>query len=395
MRSPKYFSLIAIIFFLSLLISPTLALADRGTVQLLVDPFGSQDIAGVHVASDGSLFVLDRADEIFKIDPETGDYEGFSYLSGYDLSDMTLQDAENAWWADGSQMFGSLNTGNQKIETWDVSNAFEDLPQFGPLVYDQGDVWLADSISSYYGFYRFNPLNNQLCMYENPINGIHAADLALHDGYIWALDWSLDALMRINPGDGQLVKILLGREIGIFDANLQSDGTYLWLTQDVDDGEILRYNPETLILTVYDLPAGEHPRHLSLGEDGTVWYTNKTGSFGKLDPGLFSSTEVTLTAVTIKSSITPQCEDLGSPDLWDAIYETGSLADPPTTFDSTSTTPLAGLQSFSLNTDAQPFGIAVIQDYVWVTDPFRDELVRLPLEPQSDGNFIYLPLIIR
>ena len=393
MGKMKNLAVIVIIIFIILLLLPGSASADRETVQLISDSFG-YSTAGFQIAPDGSIFILDQEDEIWKIDPDTGDYTGYWTISGSELIDMALEDSETVWWTDGSQMFGFLVMETGGINFWDTYEVFTDNPQFGPLVYEQGSLWMADSLSSYNGIYHFDPLSDELCMYENVSSGIHAADLVVYDGDIWALDWFLNSLMHFDPDSRVWTKILLGRDIGM-NAMLQMDGIDLWFTQDIYDGDFLRFNPSSLALTVYHLPDGEQPLHFALQGDQAVWYTNHNGSFGKIDLGNFVDIETFPLTASSSSPVTPSCLDIGNPVDDTAGLETGSLNDPPDYLDSTQTSPKAGLQSFSLDAGAAPFGIAATQDFIWITDPGRQELIRLPLEPQSDDNFIYLPLIIR
>ena len=393
MGKMKNLAVIVIIIFFSLFLIPGYASADRGTVQLIWDSLG-YSTAGVQIAPDGSIFVLDQENEIWKIDPSTGDYEGYWAISDYELSDMALKDSETVWWTDGSQMFGFLVMGTGEIKFWDTYDVFTNNPQFGPLVYEQGSVWLADSLSSYNGIYHFNPQSDELCMYKNMSSGIHAADLVMLDEDVWALDWFLNSLMRFDPDSGVWTRFDIGREIGL-NGMLQTDGSYLWAAEDVDDGAILRFDPASLALTVYHLPDGEQPLHFVLQGDQAVWYTNYNGSFGKIDLKNFTDVETSMLTDSPGGTVTPSCADLGSPDEYTAGLDTGTLNDPPSYFVSTVTSPKTGLQSFSLDSGATPFGIAATHDFIWITDPARDELIRLPLESQSDESFIFLPLIIK
>lgn len=354
------------------------------------DLYPGGSAAVIHVASNGSLFILDRADELWIVDPITGDYKDFYGISGVDLYDIDLETSELVWWTDASQMFGSLNTTTNQVKSWDITEIYNDLPNLGPLSYDNGYLWITEWFGGYNGLFRFNTSDSEMCLFKA---SIHASDVIFFEEKLYVLDWYLDALLRLDPVTGQLVKFDPGRLVGL-ESQLETDGTRLWWTEDSADGDIFRFDPETLSLTIYGLPTGEKPRNLT-SQSGIIWYTNANGSFGRLNPSIVTGVTSVLSGELMSAEPEPNCVILGEPVLEVANRE------PDGTFvwseiDSSIDEPFAGLQTYSLPTNAEPFGITDTPGFIWLTDPGRQKLIRMAIsdEPTEDYR-IYLPLIIK
>lgn len=369
------------------------AIPVRGQTTTLqeTDLYPGGSAAVIHAASNGSLFILDRADELWMVDPATGNYKDYYGISGSELYDITLQSPELVWWTDASQMFGTLNINTNTIESWEISEEdYENIPNLGPLSYDSGLIWLSAMYGESNGFFNFDPSTYEICSYGL---SIHASDVLIHEGKLYILDWFLDALLRFDPVSGQLVKYDPDRSIGM-DANLKSDGSLLWWTEASDEGDILSFDPVTHSLLVYALPAGEKPRNLTL-QSGIVWYTNANGSFGRLDPSIVPGVSTVLLGDLISSGTDPVCVNLGEPTIDTASRE------PDGTFDwgeitSSITEHFAGLQSYSLPTGYEPFGITDASGFIWLTDPGQQKLIRMAIDELPRDNYrVYLPLIIK
>ena len=397
MRNFKFIAIILFFFCLSLI--PLPAFADRDTIPLQeADLYPSGSAAGIYAAPGGKIFVLDRADEIWQVDPDTGNYQSFFGISGYDLFDISIESENRVWWTDYSQMFGSLDFTSGQIEYWEIMVENDDywanMAQLGPLVYEDGILWLSEWQGQYFGFLRFDTSNDQICSYKVPVS---VADILLNDNYLFALDTrlDLDALLRLDTLNGQLIKYSFDEQIGL-DANLQTDGSILWWAEDVVGGDIISFDPVTEVRTVYDLPDDQHPRHLSLRE-GKIWYTNVNGTFGRLDPSEVAGVASPLEHVEIKSSIDPVCVNLGTGETLTVDQDPTPVAWADIT--STRTEIETGILSYSLPEGAEPFGIASTLTDIWVSDPGldRQKLIRMPIdeEPPPDDYAIYLPLIIK
>jgi len=386
MRLIKFILIIMTSSIILIFVRPGQGAAVRLTVSLQETGLWSGgSAAGLHVGSDGSIFLLDRNDEIWKVKPETGQFQGYYGMSGTVLFDLSLQNDDLVWWTDESQIFGSLNTSTDQIKYWDHffeagdDEYWNNYPQLGPITYENELVWMSEWMGVYFGFLKFDSITNEICSYKV---SIHAADMIMFENDLWALDWFEDALLRFDPVTGQLVKFSYQdeRQIGM-DSNLQTDGSLLWWAETSPEWDIASFDPDSRTMTTYSLPVGEQPHHLSL-RAGKVWYTNSVddGSFGRLDPGVAGGTSTILPEVIVKNSITPVCKYLSSPSLETAIREP---AYGTTTYESTKIEPYTGLLSYSLPDDALPLGIASTMDDIWVSDPGRQKLIRMPLAAQE------------
>lgn len=352
---------------------------------------------GIHEAVDGTLYVVDREMILHQVNPQTGSYTKF-YPVGWDaLMDITLAGEEGLWWTDEATYFGDLvlSSGNMKIYEIieEDFHPYEESLQLGPVIYTDDLVWLASWFGPKFGMFSYQQTTNHLCLYsfESSNNGLFAADLIYHDGLLWMIDWFKNALISMDPTNGRLVRYLPNTDINP-DANLKSDGSLLWWTENTTDGDLVRFDPATSSLKTFDLPLGERAKNLTL-EGDVVWYTNHNGSYGRLDPAKAAGTPTTLTGQVIAESITPVCVEMDPPYTDTAAKETGTFSWEEIT--STITKPLPGVQVFSLPTDAEPFGIATGGDYIWVSDSKWQKLVRMSLGDVPPEYEIFIPLILK
>ncbi len=389
---------ILLILFL-LLVNRTSAGASTVPLQE-ADLYSGGNAAGIYKGADGTLFILDQELELWEVNPQTGDYKDFYPVGGDELMDISLEDENKVWWVDNTVTFGNLNLTNGSTESWDIVVAdfmLDGQPlQLGPLIYEDNQVWLASFYGPKFGIFKYAPVTQDLCLYPFT-KGLYASDLIEQGGRLWALDWreseseKNDALFAMDPDSGHLVKYSLGRDIKPY-ANLKTDGIWLWWTENVPDGALVRFNPATGVLTAFGLPAGERAVNLDL-QDGAVWYTNYNGSFGRLNPGLAAYTTATLTEQVIANSITPTCVGMEAPYTDDAGPETGTFSWADGT--SEMTEPLTGVQVYSLPTGAVPFGIGGAGEFIWVSDPGRQKLVRMSLSEVPPDYQVYLPLVLK
>ena len=372
----------AIIFiFLSILIiiNTSSAVADGAIVPLQeTSLYEGGYAADIYVGINGSLFIIDRQDELWMIDPETGNYRDWWGIGGVELMDVVQTQSNTVWWTISDTVFGNLNLETNAVQSWDLAYYFKNPLNLGSLSYQDGLLWLAPYYAPYDGIFRFNLSSHELCLYQSPI---YASDLIIQDGQLWLTNWQNDSLMHMDPNTGRLVKYATGGDIHTVDSNLQTDGSQLLWTEDVLNGKIASFDPDSLTMTAYDLPDGEQPRNL-VPRAGKVWYTNANGSFGRLDPTLAASTISSLTEQVVKASMTPACISLGDPVISEASREPDGTFT-WTDFNSTKVDTLSGIQSYSLSEDSAPFGVVGTLEYIWITDPGRQKLIRMPMSEQE------------
>jgi streptogramin lyase len=380
-----------ILLFICLMVPVLYLTAVAETVPLQeADLYASGEAAGVYTSGAGDVFVVDTSQELWRVNPATGAYQSFYPLGWESLADIALLPGDSLWWADAGTAFGSFNLATYQAQAWfvdDLNPGGEPL-NLGPLVYQGGKPWLASWYGPMFGLFSFNPPTRELCLHAFP-SGLFATDLAVHGGLLWALDWrsgSADSLFSMDPANGRLVRYDTGRDVQMF-ANLVSDGALFWWAEDKLNSAVVRFNPATGAMTTFNLPAGTHPRNLSL-RGGKVWFTDKTGKFGWLDPSTAAGTTSTLSGQVLADSITPECAILAAPNSFTISPQSGTFS--WSNINSTASQPLSGVGVYSLPAGAEPYGIAGTTDYVWVSDPGRQKLVRMPLEPPEVG---YITLV--
>jgi len=351
------------------------------------DLYALGEAAGVYTASWGDVFVVDNKKELWRVNPSTGAYQSFYPLGEDSLADIALLPGDSLWWADYRTAFGSFDLTTHQAQTWFVDdlNPGEEPLNLGPLVYHADRVWLASWYGPRFGLFSFTPQNHELCLFRYP-GGHYATDLVSHNGLLWSLDWFTNHLMSFDPANGQLVKYDTGRDVEMF-ANLVSDGDLFWWAEDKLDSAVVRFNPATGAMTIFTLPAGTHPRNLSL-RGGKVWFSDKTGKFGWLDPSTAYGTTTILSGQVLAEDMDPDCVLLGEPETDEVQPLTDTFSWSP--FTSEITNPMDGVTVYSLPAGAEPFGIASTADFVWVSDRGRQKLVRMPLEAPEVG---YITLI--
>jgi hypothetical protein len=127
-------------------------------------------------------------------------------------------------------------------------------------------------------------------------------------------------------------------------------------------------------MTLFSLPGGAHPIKVT-ALYGAIWYTDASGSFGRIDPGSATGTPVNPSA---SSTVTSSCTTLGLPTQLNGTPGTGALT--WSSVDSTVTQPQAGLEVYSLPAGAAPLGIAADGNSIWLDDDGRNKMIRLDIE---------------
>lgn len=392
MRDIKFLAAALVIVLIVLFFNPILAAAERATFQFQeTDLYPGGSAAGIHIGLTGDLFIIDRDDELWMVNPDTGEYKDYYSFSGVDLMDIVQTDTNTIWWTLSDTVFGNLNLDTNTVESWDLDLVYENLINLNAIVYVNDLLWLAPFYGPNHGLLSFEASTQTLCLYESPM---FATDLILHDGMLWLTNWHEDSLMSMDPSNGQLIQYGDSEwDIHTVDVDFRADGSLLWWTEDVVNGNIFSFDPDTRIATTYELPAGEQPRNLALRE-GEIWYTNAQGSIGRISPDFTDKTTKLLSEVVIEETITPVCVTLGAPETNESEPDTGTFD--WNAIEGSIMAPSTGLQTYSLPDGAAPFGIASTADEIWVSDPGRQKLIRMAIpDDQSDRYYVFLPLVIR
>ena len=350
----------------------------------------------IHLSPEGKVLVVDDDNELWVINPLSGGY--LDYISfGYEnLADISFASENMLWWTNNVRGFGSFDLATNQMKDWSVDSTFFDEPlQLGPVALFQNYIWLPTWYGATYGIFRFNPLSSQICLYTFP-GGLYTADIAVVNEQLWILDWRnipSASLYAFNPVDGNLVKYSLGRDIGEL-AFLFVNGNELWWVEDKLDGAVVRFIPGSsdVNMTVYSLPVGTHPRNLFVDQE-LVWYSDINGSFGQLDPEQVIGSSFTMSGNNLGNLNTDSCVVL---DDWEAYPLTpepeGIISWQNNDIEMNLIQP--GLKVFNLPENAAAQGIAVSNNYAWISDSGRQKLVRFPLPDESITSITVIKQVI-
>jgi streptogramin lyase len=157
--------------------------------------------------------------------------------------------------------------------------------------------------------------------FVNPNDSRYLLQNLTRDGNdLWGSSGS--TLWRYTPGTGEFTEFTLPVDAG--EVDVAADGV-VWHTAN---GAIGSFDPGTGITTLTPVP-GSNPRHIAVGADGKVWFTDRLNdSVGYVDPHAPTMTVTPFSTVTTDSGDSgPQ--DIAAADdgsMWFALAEVGNVA---------------------------------------------------------------------
>jgi streptogramin lyase len=369
--------LIGIVPILALLWTASRASADlASSYETDLNPSGGA--FEVNPDTGGNLWISDVfADEIWQLDPRAGVYTIYQGMPG--ASDARRDSEGDVWWANYvDNHLGQISLSANQVTTWTLPGAGK---PWGTAVDDSGEVWVTDSFEPQ--VHRFDPDTQQLCTYMVPDAGISDYIVA-EGGYIW-----LSRLLRLDPTTDEFTIWALPE--GAFPEGVAVDESgHVWAA-DSGLSRLVELQPETNQLTTYMLPAGIWPEML-VPHKGLVWYTEDySGTVGVLDPATANGTTTTVTSTT--QSVTPACDNLGPGTSAPLVTSTGGTSWASTVI--TTVLDSDGWTIYELEQGSSPWGIAAVQDDVFVVDEGRQKLLRLSVKGIEEKHRLYLPLILK
>jgi len=350
------------------------------------------EVSGIYVEENGNIFVVDDNKLLWVIDPSTGAFSRFT-LGVSNLADIAITPEGIVWWTDNAISFGYLDLSNNQVKTASIntSSFYPVSPpplMIGPVTYFNSTTWIANWKGTGYGLFSVSGEN--ICLYKFPAdeypNGLRAADLTVSGNYITGIDWSNDSFFKYNPSTNRILYYGPNQTIGA-QANIKTDGNYVWWAEDEDNGRLFRYD-DVYGMYSFSLSEGIHPRNIAI-QNGDVWFSDIYGGFGRLD------TEINSGESEIMNN--EPSELLADPTCTTFTYSTKTITPATGTFSwsdlaSTLTTPETGLDYYSLPSGSITYGIGIADNKVWVSDRGRQKLIRMQLE--VDHN-IFLPLLLK
>ena len=232
------------------------------------------------------------------------------------------------------------------LEEWDTTP----LRPFDIAVLSDGSAWLtvSDQNNPSNIVFTINPADGSITAFVAPFAGAKFQTLdRAPDDTLWIADYDLDQIVHFDPTTGVFTGYPLDSVFGTdpqpFGVRVAPDGS-VWFTCWWDRS-LGRFDPVSGTWDRFD-PSSDSPVEIAFSDDGaTVWFTMKIGvnqspGLGRLDPAT------------------------GSFDLWTSGY-----ADPFVT----------------------PFGIAVVDNFVWFLDHGANLLVRFDPSTEEFAFFNTLP----
>jgi virginiamycin B lyase len=195
------------------------------------------------------------------------------------------------------------------------------------------------------------------------------------DGAAWVTDGGLNAIVRVDPGSGEVKRFNLPANRA--NANLNTaafdKSGRLWFTGQ--SGVYGRLNPTTGDMAVYDAPRGPGPYGITVTLDGGIFYASLAGNYvGRIDPE--TGTATVLEPPTKGQGARRVWSDSRG-RVWVSEWNAGQVAryDPSTN----------SWKEWKLPGN-KPAAYAVYvddQDYVWVSDWGANAIVRFDPETEQ------------
>jgi streptogramin lyase len=308
-----------------------------------------------------------HANQVWQIDPAAGTYTIYQGLKT--VSDARMDSNGDVWWSNfGGHTLGQLDPEASIVTSWTLPSGVFPL---GIAFDNSGDVWVTDNFSPH--LIRFD--KTQLCSYEYIGSG--SAYVTYQDGVFWLGDEVNHQIVKFDPSTGNFTTWSLrtnSKPVGLATDKQQN----LWWADK--NGSIGMLNPTLDIVTVYTLPITTRPtkpKMVALSETA-VWYTESfsstgvvTGTVGALYPSAAAHFTYTVTPViTPVSSIS--CYVITSIFASVVPSSTGTLSWTSESY--TNTINAGGWQIYQLPTGAKPWGIASVNNDIYFSDNGRQKL---------------------
>ena len=367
---------------LALLVVMIAAAAELPSSEATLTSGGS--VREISRGSDGNLYVSeDRAGKVWVVQP-SGEY--IAYTVDRSPLDAKPDSTGSIWWTDGTTTFGRINADGETQTTWDFGM---DHNLWGLAIGASDIVWMTDwSSTTGPRLYSFAPQATELCTYTLP-GGTYSTYIVYQSGALWLGNRFADRIMRFDPLAAQstwwTIPDNTSWPLGL---TVDRQGNVWWADLGLD--ALARLAPTTGEMTRFDLPveAGTNPQMVEIRGD-KVWFTGgSAGTVGLLDSRLAQGQ--TSTMASGSGSWSRTCAELGDGTTAPLVAtEAGSLA--WTAGSLAPTYEADGWTVYRLPSGAEPYGLASVSDYLWVTDPGRDSLHRLSLPVFR----VFLPLVSR
>jgi YVTN family beta-propeller protein len=230
----------------------------EGPVDITVDEFGYIWVACFGY-NDGGLF---------RIDPETN-LSDESFLTTNGIQPRNVDFANGDIW---------VSRGNSLIRVNPSTFVIDDpwLFDFGPdndyvlrsiskVIGVDDSIWTIDTASK--EVLKFDPVSLEIYA-TIPLSEIYIQDVpGVYDfGYLWVIAGF--AIYKIDTYNNLLVDTI---PITARSYSVDSDGTYLWITSDIND-QLIRFEPYSSEIEIIAVADGDAPTYVIAENSSNIWY---------------------------------------------------------------------------------------------------------------------------
>lgn len=244
---------------------------------------------------------------IWNINPVTAQYN----LNDFGMGGLTdaHQGPNGAYWfTDNQDTVYYADVSHAVYYGWTPAFSEINIQLAAMAVTSQNTVWLADYYGVVNGLYRLTNTNGtaDFCTFEPALgNGpydTNTIDLIFKDGFLWAFNFQLKQILRLNTvpqGDLYTLEVWQTPIPEIAFATLEGwvldfdDQGNLWVGGDFQSiptgsenyfGIIYKFNPVTKVFSAYSVPIENTATMGVTLLNGKVWFANLSGLIGEMDP---------------------------------------------------------------------------------------------------------------
>ncbi len=165
-----------------------------------------------------------NGDEVYKIDPDTGDYSLLFNGPQEDAFGLSY-DGVYLWTTDHPGSSSTPAVAMQLDMSGNLISQF-DLPDhyMSGIAYDSGDFWVATYYPEPAIIYKVDSTGSIIKQFTAPDD--QPWDLCLENNNLWMADYWGDTLYKIDPSNGNLLESHSSE--GVDPAGIVWDGSYLW-----------------------------------------------------------------------------------------------------------------------------------------------------------------------
>jgi streptogramin lyase len=374
----RKFRLIVIIL-LSLVAGLGLTVGALAALSSQETPLNPTSVAfEINPDSQGLLWITEyQAGEVRRVNPSNGNFT--VYPVGGHPSDARSDGTGMLWWGDtDTPLVGRLNTTNGQVSEWTIPGGGG---TYGTALDGSGGIWVADYIFSF--LYHLRPSASEVCTYTLPADAA-SAYLLVNGSQVWLGDTNNGRIGRLETNTNTFTWWALPSSSSPLGLAMDGAGVLWWA--DKVQGGLGRLTPGSGQVITYTQSTLQTPTMIALSA-GKVWYTDQS-RIGVLDPAHATGHAFT---VTPSSQVSPPlCKALAAPSTRTIVSTSGQAAWSNASYPLLSSQP--GWQVFQLPQQGYGWGIAALEDNIWLVDQGRQVLAKVSTQIES---LLYLPLVIR